>query len=454
MNISVVGTGYVGLVSGVCFSDLGHHVHCIDQDKAKINQLQKGEVPIYEPGLEDLMTKNMNEERLIFTEHLSVGMSKAEAIIIAVGTPANQDGSANLTFIQQVAKEIGEHIRPGMVIITKSTVPVGTNKKIKHWITEVCGHELFSIASCPEFLREGSAIKDTLHMERAVFGVEDAHAEQILRELHAPLNTSIVVTNLETAETAKYAANAFLATKISFINEVANVCEKVGADVSDLAKVMGLDPRIGPSFLQAGAGYGGSCFPKDTQAFIRVGKKVGYDLQIIPAVEKVNKQQRQHLFNKVKNAFIEPLNKMRVAILGLAFKPNTDDMRAAPALDIVEYLHKEEVDLIAFDPVASKQVNRYLPELKLAASWQEAVTGADALLILTDWDEFKEINLIKLMELMLQPVIIDGRNLFEPTEMEEAGFYYDSVGRQKVDGRLKALRKWERVSLNTHSSAN
>ncbi|WP_078392291.1 UDP-glucose dehydrogenase family protein [Shouchella patagoniensis] len=454
MNVSVIGTGYVGLVSGVCFSELGHHVHCVDQDKAKVKQLQNGKVPIYEPNLEELMKKNMGEGRLCFTEHLSVGISKADAIIIAVGTPANEDGSANLTFIQQVAKEIGEHIRPGMVIITKSTVPVGTNKQIKQWIAEICGHELFSIASCPEFLREGSAINDTLHMERAVFGVEDAHAEQILRELHASLNTSIVVTNLETAETAKYAANAFLATKISFINEVANVCEKVGADVSALAKVMGLDPRIGPSFLQAGAGYGGSCFPKDTQAFIRVGKQAGYDMQIIPAVEKVNKQQRGHLFNKVKMALGESLNKKQVAILGLAFKPNTDDMRAAPALDLVESLQKEKIEVIAFDPVASEQAKHHLPELKLANSWQEAVIGADAVLILTDWDEFKEMNLIKLRELMHQPVVVDGRNLFEPKEMEGAGFYYDPVGRQKVDGRLKALKKWENFSLDVHSSAH
>ncbi len=440
MNVCVIGTGYVGLVSGVCFSELGHQVYCVDHDSLKIDQLNDGISPIYEPGLQELMNKNRQAKRLIFTGDLQKAMADADAILIAVGTPANRDGSANLTFIKEVAIEIGQHIRPGMTIITKSTVPVGTNKKIKKWITLSCGHQQFSIASCPEFLREGSAIKDTLHMERAVFGVEDDLAESVLRALHEPIQTNIIVTTIETAETAKYAANAFLATKISFINEVANVCEGVGADVQSLAEIIGLDPRIGPSFLQAGVGYGGSCFPKDTQAFIRVAEDAGYDLQIVPAVEKVNAQQRQRLVQKLKTVYPgHYLREKRIAILGLAFKPNTDDMRASPAFEVVDFLQNEGATVIAYDPIASAQARRLMPELELALNWQEAVDQADALFVLTDWEEFKAIDLGELKRKMKKPVVIDGRNIFNPNHMKQMGFYYDSVGREIVDNRLYSL---------------
>jgi len=436
MNVCVIGTGYVGLVTGVCFSSLGHHVICVEQDHHKVQSLQDGVVPIYEPGLKERLDQNRNEQRLSFTTDMKRGMAQAEVIIIAVGTPANKDGSADLSFIKRVSLDIGHYLTPGVTVVTKSTVPIGTNRKIKQWIAFSCGHQQFSVASCPEFLREGNAIKDTLEMERAVFGVEDAVAETVLRQLHEPIHTIIVVTSIETAEAAKYAANAFLATKISFINEVANVCENVGADIEALATIMGLDHRIGPSYLQAGVGYGGSCFPKDTQAFIRVAQQAGYDLQIVPAVEKVNQEQRQRLFNKLKNVYSPSLAGKRVAILGLAFKPDTDDMRAAPSIDLVEALHLAGATTVGYDPVAQKQAQRLLPNLVLTSSWQEAVKSADAVFLLTDWPEFKAIDLNELKSLMHEPIVIDGRNLFAPEEMLTYGFYYDSIGRTKVDGRF------------------
>ncbi|KQL57353.1 MULTISPECIES: UDP-glucose dehydrogenase family protein [Bacillaceae] len=452
MNVCVIGTGYVGLVTGVCFSSLGHNVVCVDHDLNKINSLRNGVVPIYEPGLKELMTKSTKAKKLVFTNDLEEGMNEATILLIAVGTPANKDGSANLTYIKQVALEIGQYIKPGMTIVTKSTVPVGTNKKIKQWVSFSSGHQQFSIASCPEFLREGNAIKDTLEMERAVFGVEDAQAELALRALHKPIRPTIVVTTIETAETAKYAANAFLATKISFINEVANVCENVGADVEALAQVMGLDHRIGTSFLQAGVGYGGSCFPKDTQAFIRIAEEANYSLQIVPAVERVNHEQRYRLLTKLKKCY-HTLAGKRIAILGLAFKPHTDDMRAAPALDIIQTLLNEQSSAIAYDPIASEQAKRLLPDVILASSWQEAVRKADAVLILTDWNEFKTIDLEELKVLMRDSVVIDGRNVFNPEEMKQRGFYYDSIGRTQVDGRAskqKARPPSFTVQTGTH----
>lgn len=453
MNVCVIGTGYVGLVTGVCFSSLGHNVVCVDHDLDKINSLRCGVVPIYEPGLKEFMNKSTKANNLIFTTDLEEGMNEATIILIAVGTPANKDGSANLTYIKRVALEIGQYVRPGMTIVTKSTVPVGTNKKIKQWVSFSSGHQQFSIASCPEFLREGNAIKDTLEMERAVFGVEDVQAELALRALHKPINPTIIVTTIETAETAKYAANAFLATKISFINEVANVCESVGADVEALARVMGLDHRIGTSFLKAGVGYGGSCFPKDTQAFIRIAAEANYHLQIVPAVERVNHEQRYRLLAKLKKS-CPILAGKRIAILGLAFKPHTDDMRAAPALDIIQALLSEQSSTIAYDPVASDQAKRLLPDVVLASSWQEAVKEADAVLILTDWAEFKSIDLEELKVLMRDSVVIDGRNLFHPEEMKQQGFYYDSVGRAQVDGRLSQKKEAPSPSLTAQTGTH
>ncbi|MCM3313095.1 UDP-glucose dehydrogenase family protein [Shouchella clausii] len=450
MKLCVIGTGYVGLVSGVCYSHIGHEVVCVDRDQEKIKRLSQGEVPIFEPGLEDMLASNMAAGRLSFTTRLSDGLAGADAAIIAVGTPARADGSANLDYVEAVAKEIGSCITAGLVVITKSTVPVGTNRKVKNWIAETCGHEDFEVASCPEFLREGTAIADTLEMERAVIGVESVNAERLLRDLHKPFQTTIVACNLETAEMAKYAANAFLATKISFINEVANVCEQVGADVTFLAEAIGLDHRIGRHFLKAGIGYGGSCFPKDTQAFIRVAQQAGYDLQIVPAVERVNAAQRLTVVHKLKTALGHNLAGKQIAMLGLAFKPNTDDMRAAPALDVYPALEREQANTVAFDPIATEQAKAALPGIQLANTWQQAVKDADAVLLLTDWETFKDISLPELKKLTKQPIVIDGRNMFDPKEMEMHGFYYDSVGRPVVDGRLERIREWEDLVLGVY----
>ncbi|MGN7312591.1 UDP-glucose dehydrogenase family protein [Alkalicoccobacillus gibsonii] len=434
MKICIVGTGYVGLVSGVCYSEVGHYVTCVDKDMKKVDQLKQGRSPIYEPGIEELLVSNQQKGRLHFTDNLAEAMREAELIVIAVGTPANKDGSANLSFIEAVAKEIGTHLTSYKVIVTKSTVPVGTGQKIKSWIQDYCGKMAFDVASNPEFLREGSAIYDTMNMERAVLGVESKRAEDLLVELHRPFDTKIVITDLATSEMSKYASNAFLATKISFINEVANVCEQLDADVTKVAEVMGLDPRIGSAFLGAGIGYGGSCFPKDTQAFIQMGERAGYSLKIVPAVEKVNFEQRERLVQKVERAFGGAgLKGKQIAVLGLAFKPNTDDMRAAPARDIIPMLMTAGANVVAYDPIAMKEAASYLPHVTFSESWREAVRGADAVMFITDWKEFKDLNLKELKQELASPIVIDGRNLFEPQVMKDLGFYYDSIGRMKIE---------------------
>ncbi|GAE35808.1 UDP-glucose dehydrogenase [Halalkalibacter akibai JCM 9157] len=433
MNICVIGTGYVGLVSGVCFSDKGHYVTCVDIDKEKINNLKNEIIPIYEPGLKELLKKNKDEGRLQFTSNLSDGIAGAEVVLIAVGTPAREDGEADLQYIKAVARSIGENLTDYKVIVTKSTVPVGTGQMIKEIISNTAGHSHFDIASNPEFLREGSAIKDTFQMERAIFGVESERAERILKKLHEPFQTKIVVTNVETAEMTKYAANAFLATKISFINEVANLCEASGADVEKVAEGMGYDHRIGKAFLQAGIGYGGSCFPKDTQALLKIGEKAGYSLKIVPAVESVNKEQRLRLINKLRCAFgKEGLKGKRVAVLGLAFKPNTDDMRAAPSVDLIPLLEREGVEVICYDPVATSKAKEVIESLQSTSTLYGAVKDAEAILILTDWQEFKDMNLEQVKLELKRPIIIDGRNLFDPLKMRDIGFYYDSIGRSVV----------------------
>ncbi|MFC0559256.1 UDP-glucose dehydrogenase family protein [Halalkalibacter alkalisediminis] len=433
MKICVIGTGYVGLVSGVCYSDKGNQVTCVDIDEVKVNHLKKGIVPIYEPGLKELMLKNVKEGRLHFTSQIREGMEGAELIIIAVGTPAKENGEADLRYIKAAARSIGENLTDYKVIVTKSTVPVGTGQIIKKMVSDTAGHSNFDIASNPEFLREGSAIQDTFQMERAILGIESDRAEKVLQKLHEPFQTKIVVTDVETAEMTKYAANAFLATKISFINEVANLCEATGANVEKVAEGMGYDQRIGKAFLQAGIGYGGSCFPKDTQALVKMGEKAGYRLKIVPAVEEVNKEQRLRFIEKLRYAFgNEGLKGKKVAVLGLAFKPNTDDMRAAPAVDLVPRLEQEGVDVVCYDPVATEKAKEVIKNLQAAATLDQAVKDADAILILTDWQEFKEMN-VKLLKLeMKRPIIIDGRNLFDPIKLGKLGYYYASVGRPIV----------------------
>jgi UDPglucose 6-dehydrogenase len=434
VNICVIGTGYVGLVSGVCYSEIGHRVTCVDIDTNKVENLKKGIVPIYEPGLEELMKKNLEKDRLHFTVNVSEAMTDAEVVLIAVGTPAKANGEADLRYIEAVARSIGKQLTDYKLIVTKSTVPVGTGQKIKQMIRDAAGHSNFDIASNPEFLREGSAVQDTFQMDRAIFGVESKKAELLLKRIHEPFKTNVVVTDVETAEMTKYAANAFLATKISFINEIANLCEVTGADVEKVAEGMGYDHRIGKAFLQAGIGYGGSCFPKDTQALVKIGELAGYEMKIVPAVELVNKNQRMRLVEKLKRAFHNGLQGKNVAVLGLAFKPNTDDMRAAPSLDIVPKLQQEGANVVCYDPIAVHNAKKVLGELRYVLSVSEAVKGADAVVILTDWKEFKKLDLQLLKREMKKPVIIDGRNIFDPEKMKELGLYYDSVGRGVVSG--------------------
>lgn len=358
MNVCVIGTGYVGLVSGVCFSDLGNHVTCVDLDEKKIDNLKQGIIPIYEPGLEELVLKNMKEERLFFTTDLKEGLLDAEVVIIAVGTPPKENGEADLQYVETVARSIGENLTDYKVIVTKSTVPVGTGRRVKEIIAKAAGHTNFDVASNPEFLREGSAISDTMNMERAILGTESERAQEILVKLHAPFNTTLVKTNIETAEMIKYASNAFLATKISFINEVANLCEIIGADVSKVAEGMGYDNRIGKAFLQAGIGYGGSCFPKDTSALITMAKNAGYEMKIVKDAESVNKEQRLRLIGKIEKPFNGQLKGKKLAVLGLAFKPNTDDMRDAPSIDLIPILADKGAIVAAYDPVAEENAKK------------------------------------------------------------------------------------------------
>jgi UDPglucose 6-dehydrogenase len=432
MNICVIGTGYVGLVSGVCFSDAGNKVTCLDIDAQKVENLKNGIIPIYEPGLTELVEKNINEGRLFFTTDYAEGMSDADLVIIAVGTPPKENGEANLQYIEAAARSIAEHLNDYKVIVTKSTVPVGTGAMIKGVIKEVVGHDEFDVASNPEFLREGSAIHDTVNMERAVIGVESEKAEAILKELHAPFTKNIVVTNIETSEMIKYASNAFLATKISFINEVANVCELVGADVTKVAEGMGYDPRIGPQFLNAGIGYGGSCFPKDTSALVKIADQVGYDFKIVKDVEAVNGLQRFKVVDKLVEAFNGDLKDKKIAVLGLAFKPNTDDMRDAPSVDVIPKLQELGADILAYDRIAEKNAKALIPNLRTGDDLYEVIQNSDAILILTEWDEVRELDLEKVSKLVESKVIVDGRNIFDLAHMEENGFYYASIGRKTV----------------------
>lgn len=434
MNLCVIGTGYVGLVSGVCFSDIGNKVTCIDLDEIKIENLKQGKIPIYEPGLEGLVLKNQKENRLSFSTDLKAGMKDADVVLIAVGTPPKENGEADLKFIDAVAKSIGENLDSYKIIVTKSTVPVGTGKRIKQIIMESAGHENFDVASNPEFLREGSAILDTMNMERAVIGVESEKAGKILSDLHKPFNTSVVLTDLETSEMIKYASNAFLATKISFINEIANLCELIGADVTKVAEGMGFDNRIGPAFLQAGIGYGGSCFPKDTSALVKIAEKAGYDFKIVKDVEKVNKEQRFKIIDKLQNVFNHQLSGRKIAVLGLSFKPNTDDMRDAPAVDLIPIMQQEGADVFAYDPVASENAKKLIPSLNATENVEDALKDADAVVILTDWKEFKELNWKKVSDIVKNKIIIDGRNIFDLSIMEELGYHYISVGRKIVKG--------------------
>lgn len=432
MHISVIGTGYVGLVTGTCFAEFGNDVICVDIDAEKIKNLQNGKIPIYEPGLEDLVAKNLREQRLAFTTDLKVAVEKSLVIFIAVGTPAKHDGSADLKFVEEVAKEVAGYFNGYKVIVNKSTVPVGSGQ----WLAKVIQQNLqqkctFSVVSNPEFLREGSAIEDFLRPNRVVIGAESSEAIAIMKELYSPLyliETPFVITNLESAELIKYASNAFLATKVSFINEIANLCDLVGADVHHVALGMGLDNRIGKKFLHPGPGYGGSCFPKDTQALIQVAQQHDYDFQILRATVRVNEQQPQFMINKIKTVVGDLKNKT-LGVLGLSFKPNTDDMRAAPAVEIINVLLKEGAKIKAYDPVAMENAKKILPHIIYCQDTYEAAKDCDALIFVTEWNQFRSLDLDKVKRLMKSPTVVDLRNIYHPEKMREKGFNYTSVGR-------------------------
>jgi UDPglucose 6-dehydrogenase len=429
----MIGTGYVGLVTGTCFAEFGNDVICVDIVKEKIDKLNRGELPIYEPGLDDMVAKNAAEGRLKFTTDLKLAVEQSLVIFIAVGTPQAEDGSADMRYVEAVTKDIARYMNDYKVIVNKSTVPVGAGKLIKKLIQENQPKPVvFSVASNPEFLREGSAIEDFIRPNRVVIGTEDERAAEVMRDLYKPLyliETPIVMTDLASAELTKYAANAFLATKIGFINEIANICERVGADVHDVAKGMGLDHRIGSKFLHPGPGYGGSCFPKDTRALLNIAKKSEYQFKIVEAAVEVNDQQRVRMLEKIKNA-IGSLRGKTVAVLGLAFKPNTDDMREAPSIDIIAGLQKGGARIKAYDPIAMHEARKVLNDVEFAEDTYSAISGADALVFLTEWNQFRSLDLDKIKRLLKTPLIIDLRNIYDPPRMRENGFQYIAVGRR------------------------
>lgn len=438
MNVAVIGTGYVGLVTGACFSEFGVQVTCVDKLPEKIDALRRGEIPIYEPGLEDMVARNARSGRLSFTLELPEAVNHALVIFVAVGTPAGPDGSTDLSFVEAVAREIGRCLSSYKVIVTKSTVPVGTSDHVRTWIQEELdrrGSKLrFSVASNPEFLREGAAIGDFMRPDRVVIGTDpgDDQARAILKDLYRPLylnETPFVETNLHTAELSKYAANAFLATKISFINELSVLCETVGGDVQAIARVMGLDNRIGKKFLHAGPGYGGSCFPKDTLSAAQFARRLGHEFSIVEATIRVNQRQRERMVEKVVSALDGEVDGKTVAVLGLSFKPETDDLREAPAIDIVRALLGRGAKIRAYDPAAMAQAGRMIPEMVLCKDAYEALEGAEAMVIATEWNEFRMLDLPRARELMAEPRMLDLRNVYKRDPVVAAGFQYWGVGR-------------------------
>ncbi len=432
MHVAVVGTGYVGLVTGVCFSEFGVNVTCVDNDKGKVKSLKKGVVPFYEPGLDDMVKRNHAEGRLKFTSEIAGAIEEALVVFIAVGTPPLSDGSADLSYVDAVAKEIAQHIKSYKVIVTKSTVPVGTGERLRKIISDNLKQPVdFDIVSNPEFLREGAAIEDFMRPNRVVIGADSQQAIAIMKDLYKPLyliETPIVISNIETAELIKYAANAFLATKISFINEISRLCEKVGADVNVVAKGMGLDNRIGPKFLHAGAGYGGSCFPKDTKALISIGSAHGVDMSVVDAAVKANSRQIEWMSEKIKAAIPDSSGKT-IAILGLSFKPNTDDMRDAPSLNIIRDLLKQGLKIRAYDPVAMENAKKEISGITFCADAYDACAGADALVIVTEWNQFRSLDMDRIKRLLKGLLFFDLRNIYSPEKMRGLGFTYYCVGR-------------------------
>ncbi|MFH0762773.1 MAG: UDP-glucose/GDP-mannose dehydrogenase family protein [Candidatus Omnitrophota bacterium] len=432
MNIAIIGSGYVGLVSGSCLAELGNKVICVDSDVKKIAVLKKGIIPIFEPGLEELIISNIKRKRLSFISSIKDAVKSSDIIFIAVGTPPLENGEADLTGIENVARNIAINMTGYRLIVEKSTVPVETGKWVEHTIATYIRRKVsFDVASNPEFLREGSAINDFMHPDRIVIGVESKRAKEALLNLYKPLNAPMVVTNIKSAELIKHASNAFLATKISFINAISRLCDAVGADVQEVAEGMGLDKRIGRSFLNAGAGYGGSCFPKDLDAFINISEKAGYNFELLRSVNKINQEQKRVILKKIKdNLWI--VKDKTIAVLGLAFKPDTDDIRSAPALDLINALKQEGAFLRAYDPQAMKKAKSILPDVKFCKDSYEASKGADCLLVVTEWNEFKELDFKRIKKSLRRPLIIDGRNIYDPVQLKKLGFTYVAVGRRGV----------------------
>ncbi|MDT8393984.1 MAG: UDP-glucose/GDP-mannose dehydrogenase family protein [Bacteroidales bacterium] len=437
MKISIVGSGYVGLVTGTCFAEVGINVHCVDVDKQKIDGLKKGIVPIYEPGLEAMIHHNTEKGRLHFSTELASTLENCEVVFIAVGTPPGEDGSADLQYVLEVAREVGRNITEYILVVTKSTVPVGTANKVRQAISEELGKRgldiPFDVASNPEFLKEGAAIADFLKPDRIVIGLESARAEKIMKKLYKPFTLNghpIIFMDIPSAEMTKYAANAMLATRISFMNEVANLCEIMGANVDMVRNGIGSDPRIGNKFIYPGIGYGGSCFPKDVKALIKTAEENNYSMNLLKAVEEVNAAQKEVLFNKVKNYFKGELKGKKIALWGLSFKPQTDDMREAPSRVLVDLFFEEGCTITAYDPIAMVEAKRALGnKITLATNQYDALKGASCLLLVTEWKEFRVPELLRMKELMENPAIFDGRNIYDRREMIEAGFDYFAIGK-------------------------
>jgi len=443
MNISIIGTGHVGLVTGACFAEIGNQVICVDNDEKKIDTLKKGKMPIYEPHLGELVKKNFDEEHLFFSTSIEEGVSKSSVIFIAVGTPPKENGEADLSSVEKVCSQIARNMKDYKLVVEKSTVPVQTGQWIKRLFNLHDSHQDFDIASNPEFLREGSAIHDFLNPDRIVIGVENERAASILKELYSPiikrsfessLKSSLVnhipllVTDLQSAELIKHASNSFLAAKISFVNAVADICERVGADVEKVAQGMGYDPRIGPAFLKAGVGFGGFCFPKDLQAFIQIAGKFNYDFALLKEVERVNKDRPRRLVEKIEEA-LWVLKDKTIGILGLAFKPDTDDMRFAPSIEVINLLQKEKAKVKVYDPVAMDKAKMILKDVEYGKNPYLVAEGSNALVIVTEWGEFRDLDLAKIKGLLANPIIVDGRNIFDPVKMKKLGFIYKAMGR-------------------------
>ena len=432
MHIAVIGTGYVGLVTGACFAEFGVEVTCVDVDEKKIEGLKNGIMPIYEPGLDKIVEKNVKAGRLHFTTDIKTAVEQALVIFIGVGTPPQADGSPDMSYYRQAAKDIAKAMNGYKVLVTKSTVPVGTGKWLREFVAENQTTKTnFGVASNPEFLREGAAIDDFMRPDRVVVGSNEEDAIAIMKDLYRPLfiiETPIVITSLEAAELIKYAANAFLATKITFINEIANLCDAIGCDVHDVARGMGMDNRIGRKFLHPGPGYGGSCFPKDTRAFTKVGDKYGVETSVVDAVIEANEFQRQAMIPKIEK-LVGDLNGKKIGVLGLSFKPETDDMRESPATDIIKEMQKRGATVRAFDPVAMEEAKHLLPDIEYATDEYDAIKDADALVIITEWNQFRALDMEKVKSLLKAPKIADLRNIYEPKDMRELGFEYIGVGR-------------------------